>query len=538
MRRKIILFISAGLLGACARQTTPGGGPKDKTPPHLLHAVPANNDRNYKGKTLTLTFDEAVKLKDAKNEIIITPVIKGNIDFTAIKNRVVITPKKGLLDSTTYSFSFRDAVQDITESNPAEDLRIAFSTGPDIDSLTISGSVKFATTEKTPEKITVAIFEQDTFNIFKHKPSYFSITDKKGNFILRNLHQGRYKIYAFDDKSKNLIVDSRSESYGFLAGKLNLEKNIDSLEIPLVRLDSRVLKLTNIRNSDRVSRIRFNKSLTKYSLHSAGGPMIHTFGDNNSEIKIFAGIPETDSLQIAVHAQDSLHQIIDTLVYVKRGPSSGQPEKFNADIREAFIDPEKGVFSAMLSFSKPTFLIDPDTIIVKIDSLTSFSIDSADMLYDTIQGLLRFKKKLDRKMVTELNTVPELYISAKSFVSIDNDTTKKMTKDVTVPSTEETGQLSINVETKQPHFEVQLLSLDYKISQSVKDTRKITFRQIPPAEYKIRIYIDDNNNSVWDYGNYLEDVPPERMIFFKNSKDETKFPIRANWEVGPYNVYF
>src|SRR5262245_27405934 len=94
------------LLGACARQTTPEGGPKDVTAPKLVRSNPENNQKNFHGKTLTLTFTEQVKLKDPKEEIIIAPEPAKDISYLAKQNRVIIETKAGWRDSTTYSLAF------------------------------------------------------------------------------------------------------------------------------------------------------------------------------------------------------------------------------------------------------------------------------------------------------------------------------------------------------------------------------------------------------------------------------------------------
>ena len=225
------------LLFGCARQTTPDGGPKDLGPPTLLRSSPSNNQKNFKEKTITLVFSEPVKLKEPKEEIIVSPKPGKDLTFLAKQNRVIIESKAAWKDSTTYSIAFRDGIQDITESNPAENLRIAFSTGPIIDSLTLTGRVVDALTEKIPQKITVAIYQSDTFNIFKHAPVYFTKTDKNGKFIITNLKLGTYRVYAFDDKNKNLKVETKTEKFGFIPGRVAMNEKADSIQIILISLD-------------------------------------------------------------------------------------------------------------------------------------------------------------------------------------------------------------------------------------------------------------------------------------------------------------
>ncbi len=151
---------------------------------------------------IELTFDENIKLKDPKEEILITPSMGAGTRFTAKKNKVVITPEYKWADTTTYSIAFRDGIQDLNESNPTDDLHLAFSTGPTIDSLKIIGSLSEIFTDKIPEKISIGLYQSDTFDIFKHKPTLFSKSNKAGKFSILNLKPGKYFLYAFDDKNK------------------------------------------------------------------------------------------------------------------------------------------------------------------------------------------------------------------------------------------------------------------------------------------------------------------------------------------------
>lgn len=236
-------YFSFLLLAGCAKQTSPTGGPKDETPPELVKSNPEHNTVNYKGSEIELTFSELIQLNKPKDEIIISPAIK-EIETTYRKNKVFISFKSELQDSTTYSFSFRESVQDLTEKNSASNLKLAFSTGSFIDSLSVEGRIMDLLTNKPLPNITVAVhYESDTFDIFKHKAEIITKSDLDGNFLIENLKPTSYTLYAFNDKNKNLFVDSKSEKYGFISEPINLKNTLKEITIPLISLDARALKL-------------------------------------------------------------------------------------------------------------------------------------------------------------------------------------------------------------------------------------------------------------------------------------------------------
>ena len=69
------LVIIATLFGACAKQSSPMGGPKDEDPPILLSSDPKNESINIKPEKLDLEFNEYVELENPTQSIIITPKI-------------------------------------------------------------------------------------------------------------------------------------------------------------------------------------------------------------------------------------------------------------------------------------------------------------------------------------------------------------------------------------------------------------------------------------------------------------------------------
>ena len=87
MRLPFFKFLSvlvlASILFSCARRGTPTGGDKDTIPPILEKAIPLNKTVNFKEKRIKIYFDEYIKLKDVKTQLIISP---------PQKNEPIITP--------------------------------------------------------------------------------------------------------------------------------------------------------------------------------------------------------------------------------------------------------------------------------------------------------------------------------------------------------------------------------------------------------------------------------------------------------------
>ena len=123
----ILIILLLSILPKCATVTQPGGGPRDQDPPTLLNSSPVKGQLNFKERSITLEFDELVDLYSPKEQIIITPRLKEEYEIIAKNNIVTIDLLEDLLENTTYTFSFREAIQDITEKNSALDLTLSLN---------------------------------------------------------------------------------------------------------------------------------------------------------------------------------------------------------------------------------------------------------------------------------------------------------------------------------------------------------------------------------------------------------------------------
>jgi uncharacterized protein (DUF2141 family) len=550
MRNYIIALLILFIFSMCANQTSPGGGPQDKKAPELLSSKPKNNQLNFKGETFELEFDEYIKLKDPAEEIMITPAVGKETKFIAKKNKVIIVPKNKLLENTTYSISFRDGVQDISESNPAYNLRLAFSTGPEIDSLQVFGSISEMFKEEIPEKITVALYQSDTFNIYNHQPVYFTRTDKQGKFIISNLKAADYYIYAFDDKSKNLKVESKTERFGFLTKKIELTGEYDSLKIPLIRVDARDIKITNIRHTEKISRIKFNKRIDSLTVnYDRTNKFIYNFGDTKEELIFYKDNLGKDSVKVNIQATDSVGHSLDTITYIKSVEVKVIKETFKMSSFELKYEMETEKLTASSSFNKPITAFTLDSMYVQIDSTTFQPITKKEITIDTLNHKLKIETTVKRKVPEAIPNPEEpkkkqkvekslLVFGKGAFVSLENDSSKASSNEIKIPEGEETGSLSIEIKTKEKTYIIQLLTTSGQVVKSLRQPTKYVFKNLVPREYKIRTLIDRNDNGTWDVGSFEKRIEPESIILYKTFDGKTSTPVRANWEVGPLVIKF
>jgi uncharacterized protein (DUF2141 family) len=529
----------------CAKQTSPTGGPKDTIPPRLITAIPEPEAINFSGRKIELTFSEHVILNNPKEQLLVTPSIGKNYEIAVKKKTVTLEAENDLLPNTTYTFNFREAVQDITEKNPVPNFQLAISTGAYIDSLSISGTVTDLLRGSKASDATVAIAQQnDTFNIFKHPATIFTKTNKQGDYRIDHLKPGKYFIYAIADKNKNLFADSRTEAYGFKKDSIHLVNDTTKLNLAMIRLDARALKVTSARPYNTYFNIRTTKNVREYKLTASDGtPLVSCFGEDQATIKLFDTIGERDSLAMNFSARDSIGNYLDTIVYAKFSRRDAKPEKFQMDAKAGLLITDKGL-DATVNFSKPILEIHYDSIYFEVDSITRVQFTKDNFRWNEFTNQLSINKKLDKKLYPPPPN-PDLPDTAKTkkkfrnnlnfgngaFISIEGDSSRKSSVGFTPTNSQTLSKILYEFRTTTENIIVQLLDKNLRVLKETFHKPKGQFDELQPGEYLVRVILDRNRNQRWDPGNYLKREEPEKVVYYiEPEKKSEKITLKANWE--------
>jgi hypothetical protein len=318
---------------------------------------------------------------------------------------------------------------------------------------------------------------------------------------------------------------------------IELTKNQDSIHIDLIKVDSRPIKITSVRNTNSISMIRFNKPLSKINLQGDNSKFIYSYGDNQAEVIVYKDFNKEDSLQINISASDSVQQELDTAVYVKYTQNKKIDENFKLSDWQIDFNPETKILEAKSIFNKLPLSANYDSIYIQIDTSNFQLIKPQELKFDTLYKILKITAQI--KIEEKENPLNPVMVFGKgAFISIDNDSSKSKEVKINLPKLKDTGTLSVEVNTSEKHYEIRLLDATGKLVKSMRDQKKYSFKYLKPAEYHINVIVDTNNNGIWDTGIYYKKLQPEKVVLYKNSENKYSFPIRANWEVGPLMITF
>jgi uncharacterized protein (DUF2141 family) len=544
------------LLASCAQVVAPGGGPRDAAPPRVVKYTPDSAQLNFNSKVVELDFDEYIQLKDANNQLIISPPLEKTPEVK-VRNKTLTIDlgDEKLKPNTTYSINFGNALQDINENNAKENFSYIFSTGNFIDSLKVKGKVQNAFDHKAEKGLFAMLYsDMSDSAIYKTQPDYFAKTSDDGSFRINNVREGKYKLVVIKDVNSNYKYDGDAESIGFT------DSIIDPAESHNILID--------------IFQEPAKKIFIKKYMHQSYGKVVLLFNEGSDSLRInnltntdkgvqefidFSAKRDTLTYWMKNYRKDSIklqvsngNQILDTVEFktikleevlkstrnpfklnVISSPSGNQSFDLNQPLR--------------LTFSQPLSSVNIDTVQLKQDTTIlrnlSFQLNSRDLNQSvTVTTPNTPEKKedpenkygvfapptIDSVHLLE-NTKYHLFLPRATFTDIFGLSNDSMSIDFKTRELKYYGSLKLTVtvpETKANYI-IQLLDEKERIIKQhhISKTETINYTYLYPSKYSVKLIYDENNNKKWDAGNYMKHIQPERVLY--NAEVIT---IRSNWD--------
>lgn len=559
------------LVHACAnRGGGPTGGPKDVTPPRVLRSVPLNNMLNFNKKQIFIDFDEMVSVEKASENVIISPPQVKPPDVKSYGKRVTVNFNEDLIDSTTYSINFGNAICDLNEKNPIKNYLFSFSTGNQIDTMKISGTVIDAENLNPLSGIVVGIYVEASDSVFYKKPFLrIGKTDEKGHFSIDNVKKGRYKIFALGDTNHDYYFQSGEGLAlydSLITPTFRREEMHDSIWKDSLHFDSiRTYIGTHFLPDDvtlqffkeNKKRQYFVKSERKepfsfsffFNTEAKELPVIKPLNFNwegkyllqkNATLDSLtywltdSTVWKVDTLQMAVTylKSDSVMKLIpvtDTLNIFQRkarvNPKAKKPK--NAPKAEPLkmttnIAPTFEVYSpVIIKFEAP--LAELDLSKIKL-------FQKVDTIYKPITYKWRQVDSTKTNYAIDYKWVPEksyqLKIDSATFTSIYKKVSNGYASDFKIRSLDEYSSVKMFLAEFNPKVMLQVLDTkDNLLSTRPAALKGTVFEYLKPGDYYVRMFIDENGNGKWDPGDLATRKQPEQVYYYPK-----KFTLKANWE--------
>ena len=589
------------MIVSCARMGQPDGGWYDDTPPRVVHTDPADKGTGVKSKKVTITFDEFIKLEDATSKVVISPPQIEPADIKASGKKIVVELKDSLMDNTTYTIDFSDAISDNNEGNPMGNYTYSFSTGERIDTFEVSGNVLDATNLEPIKGILVGLYDDLSDTVFARKPFIrVSRTDSRGRFVIRGIAPGTYRVYALQDADGNYIYSQKSEMLAFSHETFNpyAKPDIrqDTVWRDTLRIDSIirtpythfypddiVLRAFTALQTDRYlvksERAEPNKLNFYFSYGNDSLPQLRGLNFNSDSafvvdsnlkndtitywikdttlintdsLTLEARYLITDSTGTLVMQTDTL-EMIPKMSYERRmKQEEKENEKWLKEQEkkkkkgEAYdsimplkplepqisgggtITPEQNIF-----FTMPTPLQKCDTSAIHLYSKIDTLWYKSRFEWLPVPGNI---KKFELRAEWRPDIEYSLEVDSAAFVDIYGLVSKSIKQGIKVSSNDEFGSLIVNVSGQRDSATVivQLLGSNDNVQKEAKVVDGAAeFFYLKAGKYYLKAFVDNNDNGLWDTGDYYADLQPEDVYYYpKEVECKEKWDITIGWDLN------
>lgn len=562
------------MANSCAnRAQGPTGGPKDEEPPKVLKSFPENGTLNFDKKQIFIDFDEMVSIEKASENVIISPPQKKPPDVKSLGKRVSVIFNEDLMDSTTYSINFGNSIVDLNEKNAVKNYLFSFSTGNEIDTLKIGGTLINAEDLNPMQGIIVGIYKETNDSVFLKKPFLrIGKTDENGKFSIDNVRKGSYKVFALGDVNRDYFFqpgEALAMHDSIVTPTFRIEEMKDTVWKDSVKVDSiRSFMGTKFLPDDITLRFfKENKKRQYFVKYERKEPFVFSLFFNAPQIALpqikplnfnWEGkfllqknltmdsltywltdtlVSQIDTLEMTMTYMktDSLFQLVsvtDSLNVVMRkakvNPKAKPTKKKAADLKVPelkFANNVSSVFEIYnpikLSFEAPLAKIDISKIKLSQKVDTTYKpipfewrqTDSTQMTYT-----------INYKWIAE--TPYQLKIDSAAFSSIYKKTSNKISWDFKIRSLEEYSSVKMLLSEHNPKAYLQILDpKDALLATKQAQEKGVVFQYLKPGDYYVRLFIDDNGNGKWDTGDLSTRRQPEEVFYYQK-----KLTLMANWE--------
>ncbi len=545
-KSKIVgLCLLLGMLGGCAQVGTITGGEKDTKPPVILSQTPENNSTQFHGDEIHITFDEFVELVNPEQNFIISPATQEKPQYNLRGKSLIIDLKKCQLDSnTTYIINCKGGIKDYTEGNILPTNNIVFSTGDYIDSLSYKGNLKNAfTLENINEAAILLHTANEDSTLYNTAPSYVAFTDKNGNFEFSHLPNQQFYVSVISEKTSDFLYNQTDELVGFCDSMITpyyINKNdslLDETSLPQIQLyafqevDTNVKFLRKEFSGNFTHKLTFKNKVYDFSLLqiSSLDTVIHYLYEKN---------PTMDTLMI--YFLDTIDYTFDFQLVVNGNGMdtiSLNPGQKAKGLRQRKTDEPKINYLRASNYQDGNLFqrqrIAFNAPVKQYSDFQFMVVNTKDSLSDTnfvnwyfvdsIHRIIEIDYDFDQENTTYKILCPDSLIF--DYYGTFNDS---ISMTITTKSHRDFSHLTIAYQFyQQSHYIVELLNEKGTVIQKdfIEYNQKIEYKHLVPGKYKSRVIVDDNNNGIWDCGNYLQRIQPEKVTYCSKV-----FEVLANWK--------
>jgi hypothetical protein len=526
-----ILVLLVATIAGCAKQGYPNGGPRDEQPPTVLDTKPQNEGRNFNGRQFSIAFDEYIVVKDADNNVLISPPMREKPEFATKGKRLVVKINDTLQPNTTYLFQFKGAIVDFTEGNVLPSFEYVFSTGDQMDTLMLAGRVLGARDGKPwKETVTVMAYKaeravSDTVATTE-QPDYITRCDKDGVFAFHYIPAGSYRLVAVEDKNRDLRV-GRGESAAWEPTLVQASDSIDSVNVTLLRIsepDRSVQRVVKAEFSAK-GRASIITLLPMQEPALTGDSLEWRLNKGRDTMMVWFRNVKCDSTQLVLSdsgLQDTLKLRFREAKRRRRSGPSHLQKNEDAMVRPLCSGSNAFYDDLRLGFSVPIATM-ADSAKVEVLRMKDSNISRSPIVMDSTG--------MEARIMATLRSGEEykMHLRDSLFTDIFGHYSDSLDFSLT-PCDYGILSLQLTNNTGSPLVVEVLDKNDTVVARrSVIASGEVRIDHLKADEYRLRAVLDSDANGVWTTGDYIKGRQPEYIVYYSKS-----LKLREKWELEEY----
>lgn len=590
IRRTLPVVTLVVMLYSCASIGRPEGGPRDFDPPRFIGSNPPAGAVNSQRTKISLQFDEFIKLEKATEKVVVSPPQIQQPEIKASGKRIQVNLLDSLKPNTTYTIDFSDAIVDNNEGNPLGNFAFTFSTGAQIDTMEVAGTLLDASNLEPIKGMLVGLHSNLNDTAFTTLPfDRVARTDSRGRFSIRGIAPGSYRIYGLMDADQNFTFNQKSEMIAFndslVIPRMEERMRMDTAWVDSLTYDTIVeRKYAHYLPDDLILRAFKEKNFSQYLIKSerlVPHKFTFYFADKADTLPVLKGLnfdekdafvieknqrndtihywvkdsllfkQDTLAMSLTYLYTDTLNQLVprtDTLnlvskqKYKKEEPEKKKKKKKNDDEEEEpiptkFLPVNVNAPSSMdvygyisMTFDEPIANFDTAAIHLrqKVDTLWK------DIPFEFEQDSLNLKK-FNVYYDWEPTLEYEFAVDSTAFHGIYGLFTDKIKQGFKVRSEDEYFTLKFDIKGADSLAFVELLDAQDKVvrKRRVKKDGIADFYFLNPGKYGARLINDTNGNGEWDTGDFAKGIQPEKVYYYPSILE-----YKAHWDVTqPWDIH-
>ncbi|MBT8379204.1 MAG: Ig-like domain-containing protein [Ignavibacteria bacterium] len=541
----------------CANQLPPTGGDVDRIPPEIEEVYPPNGTTNYDEDYFEIEFSEYVDKRSVQDAIFISPYIDGALDFDWTGTTVEITFPNELRKDITFTVTVGTDVVDRNNKNRMlQSYSFSFATGEKIDRKMISGKI-FGKEKEGIYLFAYKLAAASADTVLNNKPDYVSQSGANGKYNLSGLASGTYRVFAVNDKYKDLLYQQDQDEIGMPYKDVvltDIDSVFSNLNFLLLNADTTKPRVINSVVTDNYHLlVTFNKELDYTKLSSSNFSLFDSTENRYSEIKyLYKGRAKPKDVVLVFDERfnddNQVFLFADSLI----DKSGNITQK---DFTKLVLSDRPDTTSIRVISTKPTQNGNIDFINTRIkiffdDAFVKNEIFSAITFTDTLNNSVPFEVDFYDDATLLILPLKELKAEKDYRIKINLsrliDAAGNTTDSVfalnfeTISGLDFTGISGVLVSQDTTEIDFKLNSSivlensenEYLVYKKNLKKEVFDFSRVEPGKYVLWCYFDEDKSGEYYYGYPFPFEYSEKFFFYQDTLN-----LRPRWEITDLKFY-